>query len=74
MEIKSYDPSTIALLRRAFDDVAADQHVKRKVASPLEIAEHILAQAAKGERDIDRLKASAYRKFGIPTSGPSNRG
>ena len=29
--------------------------------SALEIAEHILAQAARGERDVERLKASAFQ-------------
>jgi hypothetical protein len=31
--------------------------------SALEIAEHLLAQAATGERDFDRLKASAFNKL-----------
>jgi len=29
----------------------------------LEIAEHLLSQAATGERDFDRLKASAFNKL-----------
>jgi hypothetical protein len=29
----------------------------------LEIAEHLLAHAATGERDLDRLKASAFNKL-----------
>jgi hypothetical protein len=29
----------------------------------LEIAEHLLAQAAIGERDLARLKASAFNKL-----------
>ena len=29
----------------------------------LELAEHLLAQAATGERDLDRLKASAFNKL-----------
>jgi hypothetical protein len=69
MEIKQlYDSSTIAVLRRALDEVTSDQRVaRRKLASPLEIAEHILAEAARGERDMKRLKASAFAKLGIAT-------
>jgi hypothetical protein len=32
----------------------------RKTVTPLEVAEHILGQAASGERDLDRLKSSAF--------------
>ena len=57
----SYDPSTIAVLRRALDEVLADARFHRRTgASALEIAEHILAAAAAGERDLGRLKASAF--------------
>jgi hypothetical protein len=60
----SYDPSTIAILRRALDDVLLDLRFhRRKSASALEIAEHLLAQAAAGERDLERLKSSAFRKL-----------
>ncbi|MGQ2190897.1 hypothetical protein ACT4MK_47220 [Bradyrhizobium barranii] len=48
----SYDPSTIATLRRALDEVLLDARFhQRKSASALEIAEHLLARAADGERD-----------------------
>jgi hypothetical protein len=69
MEIKQlYDSSTIAVLRRALDEVTSDQRVvRRKLASPLEIAEHILAEAARGERDLKRLKAYTFAKLGIAT-------
>ena len=60
----SYDPSTIATLRRALDEVLVDTRFRRrKSASALEIAEHLLAQAAAGERDLDRLKSSAFSKL-----------
>ncbi|HEY0909297.1 MAG TPA: hypothetical protein VGD75_03600 [Bradyrhizobium sp.] len=60
----SYDPSTIATLRRALDEVLVDTRFRRrKSASALEIAEHLLAQAAAGERDLDRLKSSAVSKL-----------
>lgn len=62
----SYDPSTIATLRRALDEVLLDMRFRRRAsasASALEIAEHLLAQAAAGERDLERLKSSAFRKL-----------
>jgi hypothetical protein len=31
--------------------------------SPLEVAEHILEQAAAGERDLHRLKSSAFERL-----------
>jgi hypothetical protein len=36
---------------------------EQRSTSALEIAEHLLAQAAAGERDLDRLKASALAKL-----------
>jgi UDP:flavonoid glycosyltransferase YjiC (YdhE family) len=58
----SYEPATIATLRRALDEVIKDNRFRqRKSASALEIAEHLLAQAAVGERDLERLKASAFQ-------------
>ena len=63
----SYDPSTIAVLRRALDEVLLDpRFYHRKSASALEIAEHLLAQAAAGERDLERLKSSAFQKLMAP--------
>jgi hypothetical protein len=60
----SYDPTTIAVLRRALDEVLLDARFYRSPsASALEIAEHLLAQAAAGERDLERLKSSAFRKL-----------
>jgi hypothetical protein len=60
----SYDSSTIAVLRRALDEVLADQRFHRHPSvSALEIAEHILAAAASGERDLERLKASAFARL-----------
>jgi hypothetical protein len=60
----SYDPATIATLRRALDEVVSDNRFhRRKSASALEIAEHLLAQAAAGERDLERLKSSAFKKL-----------
>lgn len=60
----SYEPATIATLRRALDEVTRDSRFHhRKQASVLEVAEHLLAQAATGERDLERLKASAFRNL-----------
>jgi hypothetical protein len=64
---QQYDTATIAILRRAFDDVFSDpRYFDRRSTSALEIAEHLLAQAAIGERDLDRLKASAFNKLTNP--------
>jgi hypothetical protein len=61
-----YDAATIAVLRNALDDVFADQRfIDQRSTSALEIAEHLLAQAAAGERDLDRLKASALAKLNV---------
>jgi hypothetical protein len=61
---QQYDSVTIAILRRALDDVLTDpRFLNRRSTSALEIAEHLLAQAAIGERDLDRLKASAFNKL-----------
>jgi hypothetical protein len=60
----SYEPATIATLRRALDEVIKDSRFRQRTSpSVLEIAEHLLAQAAAGERDLERLKASAFQKL-----------
>ena len=60
----SYEPATIATLRRALDEVVRDRRFSRhKSASALEVAEHILALAAAGERDLEKLKFSAFNKL-----------
>jgi hypothetical protein len=75
--LKHYDPSTIEVLRRALDEVLTDRRFShQRSAAALEIAEHLLAQAASGERDLERLKSSAFAKLnavperqeGLPTS------
>jgi hypothetical protein len=61
---QQYDAATIAILRRALDEVFTDpRFLDRRSTSALEIAEHLLSQAATGERDFDRLKASAFNKL-----------
>jgi hypothetical protein len=60
----SYDISTVTTLRRALDEVLLDPRFqRRKSASALEIAEHLLAQAAAGERNLEKLKSSAFAKL-----------
>jgi hypothetical protein len=67
----SYEPATIATLRRALDEVIQDNRFRqRRSTSVLEIAEHLLAQAAVGERDLERLKASAFQKLISTTEQP----
>jgi hypothetical protein len=59
-----YDASTIATLRQALDEVVSDHRFARGHAgSTLEVAEHLLKQASAGERDLARLKESAFQKF-----------
>jgi hypothetical protein len=72
----NYDAQLIAAMRRALDEVFADpRFVTQNSRSALEIAEHILWQAAKGERDLDRLKASAFAELasGQPVQGPKRK-
>ena len=59
----SYDPITISVLRRALDEVLLDVRFHRAPTSALEIAEHLLSQAKAGERDLERLKSSVFRKL-----------
>jgi hypothetical protein len=55
-----HEPAIIATLRRALDEVVRDGRFLRcKSASALEVAEHLLALAAAGEHDLQRLKGSA---------------
>lgn len=61
-----YDPSTIAVLRQAMNEVVSDRRfLARTAVTPLQVAEHILQQAAAGERDLARLKISAFEKLGL---------
>jgi hypothetical protein len=61
---RKFDASTVAVLRQALNEVVADHRfLMRKSVTPLEVAEHILRQAASGERDLNRLKSSAFEKM-----------
>jgi hypothetical protein len=62
---QKFDTSTVAIMRQALNEVIADRRfLVRKSVTPLEVAEHILQQAASGDRDLNRLKSSAFEKFG----------
>jgi hypothetical protein len=61
---QKYDASTVAVMRQALNDVVTDRRfLVRESVTRLEIAEHILRQAASGERDLNRLKSSAFEKL-----------
>lgn len=61
---QKYDASTVAVMRQALSEVVTDRRfLVRKSVTPLEVAEHILQQAASGERDLSRLKSSAFEKL-----------
>jgi hypothetical protein len=60
---QKYDTSTVAVMRQALNEVITDRRfLVRKSVTPLEVAEHILRQAASGERDLNRLKSSAFEE------------
>jgi oligoribonuclease (3'-5' exoribonuclease) len=61
---QKYDASTVAVMRQALNEIVTDRRfLVRKSVTPLEVAEHILQQAASGERDLSRLKSSAFEKL-----------
>ncbi|MBV9559608.1 MAG: hypothetical protein JOY90_03980 [Bradyrhizobium sp.] len=60
----SNDPVPVSLLRRVLDEVLADERfADRRRISTVVLAEYIQTQIATGERDIDRLKAAAFRRL-----------
>jgi hypothetical protein len=61
---QKFDYSTVAVMRQALNEVIADHlFLVRKAVTPLEVAEHILQQAAAGVRDLNGLKSSAFDKL-----------
>ena len=55
----------MAVIRQALNEVVTDRRfLVCKSVTQLEVAEHILQQAALGVRDIDHLKTSAFEKLG----------
>jgi hypothetical protein len=63
---QKFDASTVAVIRQALNEVVSDHRFSmRKSVTRLDMAEHILEQAASGVRDLDRLKNSAFEKLSV---------
>jgi hypothetical protein len=63
---QKFDAATVAVLRQALNEVVTDRRfLVRRAVTALEVAEHILEQAASGERDLNRLKSSAFERLSI---------
>ena len=61
---QKFDAPTVAVMRQALNEVVADRRFRiGKSVSQLEMAEHILQQAASGVRDLGGLKSSAFAKL-----------
>jgi hypothetical protein len=61
---QKFDASTVAVMRQALEEVVSDHRFSmRESVTRLDVAEHILEQAASGVRDLDRLKNSAFQKL-----------
>jgi len=61
---QKYDASMVAVMRQALNEVVTDRRfLVQKFVTPLEVAEHILQQAASGERELNHLKSSAFEKL-----------
>ncbi|MGB6316421.1 MAG: hypothetical protein WBG13_28280 [Pseudolabrys sp.] len=59
-----FDLETVALLREVLDDAWALLRVERRATMlKTTLAERILALAAQGERDRERLLDAAFREF-----------
>jgi len=62
----SHQAQVVSLLRLVLDSVLSDRRFfLQKSISTIELAEHIRSEAARGERDITRLKESAFKKLGF---------
>ena len=63
---QKFDASTVAVMRQALNEVISDHRFSmRKSVTRLDVAEHILEQAASGVRDLDRLKNSSFEKLSV---------
>ena len=63
---QKFDASTVAVMRQALNEVVSDHRFSmRKSVNRLDVAEHILEQAASGVRDLDRLKNSSFEKLSV---------
>ena len=63
----TFEPETLALLQRVFDDVWRDLGSDATATEPTDIrrnkiAERLMAAASQGERDPTKLKAAALGK------------
>jgi hypothetical protein len=68
---QKFDASTVAVMRQALNEVVADGRFRaRKSVTTLDVAEHILQQAASGVRDLNDLKSSAFEKLSCPRHRP----
>jgi hypothetical protein len=64
--VNSDQAQVISLLRLVLDEVLSDRRFSfQNSVSAIELAEHIVSQAAGGERDVFRLKQAAFRKLGF---------
>lgn len=71
MSSASYDPDTIALMRRVFNDVVAKVPTQHRTSSnQAAIASRILAVAAEGRRSEAILTAEALSELKIIFTGP----
>jgi len=69
----SSDPAAIAILRLALDEMFTDHRFfVRQSMSACQVADHILTLVQQGERDLDHLKASAFKKFACAQPVPSS--
>jgi hypothetical protein len=61
------DDSAIATLRLALDELFTDpRFFARQSMSAGQVAGYIMTLLRQGERDLDQLKASAFKKFSGP--------
>ena len=71
---QKFDATTVAVMRQALNEVVTDHRfLVRTSVTALEVAEHILQQAASGVRDLNGLKSSAFEKLvadALPHFGP----
>ena len=58
------NPSAIEILRLALDEVFTDRRFfVRTSMSAFQLADYILSLVLQGERDLDRLKESAFKQM-----------
>jgi hypothetical protein len=66
VSINSDRAQVVSLLRLVLDEVLSDRRFSfQNSISAIELAEHIVSQAAGGERDFARLKQAAFKKLGF---------